>query len=81
MVDRRKRLHREIAESLPAERNDVAATAIPALSAIERMSVQRAPVAASAPRSQAARYYRDLWQEAKDRAGLGLRRSPGRAGS
>ena len=76
MVDRRKRLHREIAESLPAERNDVAATAIPALSAIERMSVQRAPVAASAPRSPAARYYRELWLEARDRAGLG--RTPAR---
>jgi len=72
MFDRRKRLHREIAESLPAERRDVAATAIPALSAIERMSVQRAPVTASAPRSQAARYYRELWQEARDLAGLRL---------
>ncbi len=50
MIDRRKRLHREIAETLPTERADVAATAIPALSAIERMSVQRAPVTATAPR-------------------------------
>src|SRR5262249_48303044 len=81
MVDRRKRLHREIAEGLPAQRADVAATAIPALSAIERMSVQRSPVTASAPRSLAARHYRDLWQEARDRAGLRLRSSPGRAGT
>ena len=79
MVDRRKRLHREIAEGLPAQRADVAATAIPALSAIERMSVQRAPVTASAPRSQAARHYRNLWQEARDRAGLRLRSPQGRA--
>ncbi len=70
MIDRRKRLHREIAEALPARRADVAATAIPALSAIERMSVQRAPVTASAPRSQAARYYQELWQEASQRVGL-----------
>jgi cellulose biosynthesis protein BcsQ len=70
MIDRRKRLHREIAETLPTERADVAATAIPALSAIERMSVQRAPVTASAPRSLGARYYADLWREAQDRAGL-----------
>ena len=70
MLDRRKRLHREIAESLPADRSDVASTAIPALSAIERMSVHRAPVAAYAPRSQAARFYRDLWHEARSRAGL-----------
>jgi chromosome partitioning protein len=70
MIDRRKRLHREIAQELPAGRGDVAATAIPALSAIERMSVDRAPVAAAAPRSQAARCYRELWAEARDRAGL-----------
>ena len=70
MIDRRKRLHREIAAELPAGRRDVAATAIPALSAIERMSVDRAPVTATAPRSLASAAYRALWQEAKARAGL-----------
>jgi cellulose biosynthesis protein BcsQ len=70
MVDRRKRLHLEISGKLPAERADVAETAIPALSLIERMSVQRAPVTAFAPRSQAARQYGELWREAKERAGL-----------
>jgi cellulose biosynthesis protein BcsQ len=70
MIDRRKRLHLQIADDLPAGRADVAATTIPALSAIERMSVQRAPVTATAPRSLAARRYRELWQEAKARAGL-----------
>lgn len=70
MIDRRKRLHREIAERLPAERKDVAATTIPALSAIERMSVDREPVTASAPRTAAARCYRELWREARERAGL-----------
>ena len=63
MVDRRKRLHREIAEQLPAERADVAATTIPALAVIERMAVERAPVPAFAPRSPATRAYRDLWTE------------------
>ena len=70
MLDRRKRLHREIAEELPTKRDDVAATAIPALSAIELMSVHRAPVTATAPRSQAARYYSELWREARSRAQL-----------
>ncbi|HXS62393.1 MAG TPA: AAA family ATPase [Streptosporangiaceae bacterium] len=70
MLDRRKRLHREIAEELPAKRDDVAAVAIPALSAIEQMSVHRAPVSATAPRSQAARCYGDLWSEARSRAQL-----------
>jgi chromosome partitioning protein len=70
MVDRRKRLHMQIAADLPAQRPDFAATAIPALSVIEQMSVQRAPVTAFSPRSQAARQYRQLWQEARERAGL-----------
>ena len=63
MLDRRKRLHREISEQLPVQRSDVAATAIPAMSLIEQMSVQRAPVTAFAPRTQAARAYRTLWAE------------------
>jgi chromosome partitioning protein len=67
MIDRRKRLHKEIAERLPAERKDVAATAIPALSMIEQMAVLRAPVAAFAPRSAAARAYTQLWAEVRDR--------------
>ena len=63
MVDRRKKLHQEITRDLQAERVGVAATPIPALSMIERMSVERAPVAAFAPRSVAARAYRALWSE------------------
>jgi cellulose biosynthesis protein BcsQ len=63
MVDRRKRLHREITTDLWAQRPDVAQTAIPALSLIERMSIERAPVAAFAPRSQAALAYQSLWSE------------------
>src|SRR5258708_3943592 len=38
MIDRRKRLHREIAADLPSGRTDVAAAAIPAPSAIERVA-------------------------------------------
>jgi len=63
MVDRRKKLHQEITRDLTAERPGVAATAIPSLSLIERMSVERAPVTSFAPRSVAARAYRDLWTE------------------
>ena len=68
MIDRRKRLHREIAERLPAERPDVAKTIIPALSLIERMSLERAPVTAFAPRSAAARQYAALWAEVAERS-------------
>jgi len=63
MVDRRKKLHREITEKLIVERTEVAATAIPALSVIETMSLERAPVAVYAPKSSAAKAYRDLWAE------------------
>jgi chromosome partitioning protein len=63
MVDRRKTLHREITENLYAERPEVTATAIPALSMIERMSVERTPVTVFAPRSSAAMAYRSLWAE------------------
>jgi chromosome partitioning protein len=63
MVDRRKRLHREITTDLWAKRPEVAQTAIPALSLIERMSTERAPVTAFAPRSQAALAFRSLWSE------------------
>jgi chromosome partitioning protein len=68
MVDRRKKLHREITASLSSERKDVAAAAIPALSMIEKMSVERAPVTVFAPRSSAARAYRALWNEIRTRA-------------
>ena len=68
MIDRRKRLHQEIAERLPRERADVAATAIPALSVVERMSTERAPVTAFAPRSLAARSYQQLYAEIRERA-------------
>jgi len=63
MVDRRKRLHREITDNIFAERQGVAHTVIPALSVIERMSVERSPVTVFAPRSSAARAYRSLWAE------------------
>ena len=67
MVDRRKKLHQETIKDLTAERSGVAATPIPALSLIERMSVERAPVTAFAPRSVAARAYRALWSEVSRR--------------
>ncbi len=80
MIDRRKRLHLEIAERLPTERGDVAATAIPALSVIERMAVERAPVPAFAPRSQAAASYRQLWAEVRAASGLAPARASARRG-
>ncbi|HEY3716829.1 MAG TPA: AAA family ATPase [Jatrophihabitantaceae bacterium] len=65
MVDRRKRLHREIVERLPSERSDIATTAIPALSVVEQMAVRRAPLATFAPRSPACERYEHLWAQAQ----------------
>ena len=70
MLDRRKRLHTQIIQDLPAQRPDIATSAISALSLVEQMSVRRAPVTAFAPRTTAARQYRELWREARERAGL-----------
>jgi len=67
MVDRRKKLHKEITENLSSERPDVAVTVIPYLSIVENMSVERAPVTVFAPRSAAARAYRALWSEIRAR--------------
>jgi cellulose biosynthesis protein BcsQ len=64
MVDRRKRLHRDLVEQLTLQRTDIASTAIPALSLIEQMAANRAPVPHYAPRSLAARCYEQLLDEA-----------------
>jgi cellulose biosynthesis protein BcsQ len=66
MVDGRKRLHREVTESL-ATAHDVLTTAIPTSSDVERMGVHRTVVDRSAPRRPAARAYRALWREIRDR--------------
>ena len=66
MVDGRKRLHREVMESL-AGRNELLDTTIPAASDVERMGQQRAAIAAFAPRSRAALAYAALWSEIKGR--------------
>jgi chromosome partitioning protein len=70
MVDRRKRLHRDIITRLTAERSDIATATIPAMTLVEQVSVRRAPVPAFAPRSAAARHYQELWAELRGRAGL-----------
>jgi chromosome partitioning protein len=62
MLDRRRRLQRDIAADL-LERPGTLRTAVPNASVVERMGTRRAPVALYAPRSPAAAAYRDLWEE------------------
>ena len=74
MVDRRKRLHRELVASLPVELPGVADVAIPNASVVELMGLHREPVVTSAPRHAAAEAYGDLWTQARGALGLdGLR--------
>ena len=67
MVDRRRSLHREMIESARGEFPAMLATEVPYWSEIERMSVRRAPLPASAPTSEAARVYTALWNEICER--------------
>jgi cellulose biosynthesis protein BcsQ len=69
LVDRRRALHRELIASARAEFPQLLATEVPNWSEIERMSVRRAPLAASAPRSEAALLYTQLWREIRERSG------------
>lgn len=61
MIDRRRRLHRAIAEELATEWPSLLPTAIPAAAVVERMGIERAPVGLFAPRTAAATAYRNLW--------------------
>jgi len=70
MVDGRKRLHRQVVESFPRDRDDVARTAIPAATEVELMGLRRRPVVVDAPHSRAGRAYRDLWDEVRQRLGV-----------
>jgi chromosome partitioning protein len=63
MVDRRRKLHRELVDSLATEWPDLRHTVVPSAAVVERMGVERAPVGTFAPATAAARAYRSLWRE------------------
>ena len=69
MVDRRKKLHREILETLPAKYPEVLSTTIPSSTDVERMSVHREPLMTFAPRSVATTAFTALWDEIQGRLG------------
>ena len=71
MVDRRRALHQELISSARAEFPQMLATEVPNWSEIERMSVRRAPLVATAPRGPAAQIYQQLWREIRGRTGAG----------
>jgi hypothetical protein len=71
LVDRRRSLHAELIAEARAEFPQILATEVPDWSEIERMSVRRAPLPASAPQSAAALLYTQLWAEVRARLRLG----------
>ena len=71
LVDRRRSLHAELIAEARAQFPHILATEVPYWSEIERMSVRRVPLPASAPQSAAARLYAQLWAEVRGRLGDG----------
>ena len=63
MVERRKKMHREIVESTLNRKNEFLRNRIPYLSDVEKMGITRAPVVATNPKCRASLAYRDLWIE------------------
>jgi chromosome partitioning protein len=67
MVDRRKRLHRDVIASLAADHGELLHAAIPSASDVERMGERRTVLEHFAPRGRAAEAYRALWHEIHER--------------
>ena len=67
MLDRRKRMQRDIVAHLMRDVPGFLPTAIPNASIIERMGIERAPLAAFAPTSAAAAAFRRLWADIAER--------------
>jgi cellulose biosynthesis protein BcsQ len=68
MADGRKALHRSIMGDLAAAGDGtVLDAAIPAATDVERMALERRPLAGFAPRGRAARCYVELWDELRAR--------------
>ena len=63
MVDRRKKLHRELSDSFRTEFDRVLLSTIPYSSDVEKMGIERQPVISFAPRSKATTSYKLLWAE------------------
>jgi chromosome partitioning protein len=72
MVDRRKRLHRDVMDSVREAGGDsVLESVIPASVDVERMGAKRTVLAEFAARGRAAAAYEALWTEVRGRVGLG----------
>ena len=66
MVDRHKKMHRELMTTVSREFNGVLKSPIPFLSQIEKMGIYREPVAAFSPGSVASESYQKLWDNIQE---------------
>jgi len=66
MADRRKKMHREIIETLANKHPDILQSIIPYASDIERMGWERMPLNAYINKSRSVEAYQSLWQEIKN---------------
>jgi cellulose biosynthesis protein BcsQ len=65
MVDRHKKMHRELIITAPKMLNGVLEGHIPYLAQVEKMGIHREPVACFAPGSAAAKSYQNLWDKVR----------------
>jgi len=63
MVDRRKKMHREIPDEFDANAKQHFSSCIPYSSVIEKMGIERRPVVDFAPKSKAANAFQMLWDQ------------------
>lgn len=81
MVDRHKKMHRELISTAPKMLNGVLEEHIPYLAQVEKMGVHREPVVCFSPGSAASRSYQNLWDKVQriilSSDGSGAIRPPG----
>jgi chromosome partitioning protein len=70
LVDRRRKLHRDMVDTPPESLGSLLETVIPSSSQIESMGARREPVTAFAPNSPSSASYRSLWEEIRRVAGI-----------
>jgi chromosome partitioning protein len=63
MVDRHKKMHRELMLSVSKDFRGVLQSFVPYLAQIEKMGIYRAPVAVYSPASLASKSYQNLWDK------------------
>lgn len=77
MVDRRKKMHKDIMQTLATEYPDMLTAAIPYASDIERMGLERRPLGCFVKKSASVSAYRELWREIQGRLAI-TQVTPGR---